>query len=133
MKNFVSLFKSASLAVALAAVMHATAWAEPLCNPDTVADSYWERIQELESKENGWLWTYTAGVDQKDRAAIAAERQKPRQKLYRKMVQLDKAARRAGRRGDYAGKCAKTEQLNDVLNELVNLMELQLLPPEDGY
>lgn len=123
------LFKLAGLVLA-AMLLVPTVNAQVMCTPDDITDQYWERLQALENQENAWLNKHGKGLDRADKAALAAKRQIPRQKLYRKMIALDKAARAADKKGDSDLACDKSLELDEVIIKLVDLMESQLEPPE---
>lgn len=112
------------------ALLYLFATAASACEPNTVTEAYWPQLQELESQENSWLYTHVTSRNIAERAEVAAARQKPRQALYKKMIALDKAARRAQRKGQYNLMCDKTDELQSVLEELVTLMQTQMQPPE---
>lgn len=102
-----------------------------LCTPDDITNQYWEQLQTLEAQEGKWLKTHTGDMGRNARAEVAAKRQVPRQKLYRKMIALDKAARRMELAGDVDGACTKALEMDEILTDLVALIEFQLLTPEE--
>lgn len=105
--------------------------AQVMCTPDDITDQYWDQLQALEAQENKWLDEHAANMDKTKQAALAAKRQVPRQKLYRKMIALDKAARAASKQGDDDLACDKSLVLDGVIMQLVELMEFQLKTPAE--